>query len=101
MMSIIGNQPVMRVNAITLPNAPQFYGDAGMQVWNQDLLSACHKYPMMRVFDWAARAKPWWFIPDGIHYTPAGYIVRTRLMARALVRAFPLGRPRSTSCLVR
>jgi hypothetical protein len=100
MMSIIGDQRVMWVNAITLASAPQFYGATGMRRWNEDLLSACDKYPMMRVFDWAAHAKPWWFIPDGIHYTPDGYIARTRLIAHALVRAFPLGRPPSASCLV-
>ena len=100
MMSIIGDQPVMWVDAITLASAPQFYGDAGMRRWNEDLLSACHKYPMMRVFDWAAHAKPSWFIPDGIHYTMDGYIARTRLIAHALVRAFPLGRPPSARCLV-
>ncbi len=100
MMSIIGAEPVMWVNAITLASAPQFYGNAGMQLWNADLVSACHRYPTMRVFDWAAHAKPSWFIPDGIHYTPDGYVARTRLIAQTLVRAFPLGRPPSASCLV-
>jgi hypothetical protein len=100
MMSIIGAQPVMWVNAITLASAPRFYDDAGMRRWNEDLVSACHTYPMMRVFDWAARAKPSWFIPDGIHYTPGGYIARTRLIAHALVRAFPAGRPPRASCLI-
>ncbi|MBV8943388.1 MAG: SGNH/GDSL hydrolase family protein [Solirubrobacterales bacterium] len=93
MMSIIGNQPVLWVNTITLPNAARFYSEAGMRQWNDDLLAACGKYPMMRVFDWAAHAKPSWFIPDGIHYTPAGYIVRTHLIAHALVEAFPRPRP--------
>jgi hypothetical protein len=100
MMSIIGAQPVMWVNAITLASAPRFYGEAGMRRWNEDLLSACDRHPSMRVFDWAAHAKPRWFIPDGIHYTTDGYIARTRLIARALVRAFPQGRPPSKSCLV-
>lgn len=101
MMSIIGDQPVMWVNAITLASAPRFYGEDGMRRWNQDLLSACGKHPIMRVFDWAAHAKPRWFIPDGIHYTPDGYVARTRLIAHALVRAFPEGRPPSASCLVK
>jgi hypothetical protein len=89
MMSIIGDQPVLWINAITLPGTPQYYGDAGMRRWNADLLSACGKYPMMRVFDWAAHAKPSWFISDHIHYTPDGYIARTRIIAHALVKAFP------------
>jgi hypothetical protein len=101
MMRVIGNHPVLWINAITLSSAPQFYGEAGMRRWNDDLLSACHRYPMMRVFDWAAHAKPRWFIPDGIHYTAEGYIARTRLIAKALVRAFPRDRPPSTGCLVR
>lgn len=89
MMSIIGNQPVMWINAITLPGTPQYYGEAGMRQWDNDLLAACNKYPTMRVFDWAAHAKPSWFIPDHIHYTPQGYIARTRAIAHALVKAFP------------
>jgi hypothetical protein len=100
MMSIIGDHSVLWVNTITLPNAPEYYGESGMRQWNRDLLSACGRYPMMRVFDWAAHAKPKWFIPDGIHYTPQGYISRTRLIAHALVKAFPRDRPPSASCLV-
>jgi lysophospholipase L1-like esterase len=91
MMSIIGRQPVMWVNVITLPNAATYYSESGMRRWNADLLAACSRYPMMRVFDWAAVAKPQWFIPDGIHYTPVGYIARTKAIARALVKAFPQG----------
>lgn len=89
MMSIIGHQPVMWINAITLPGTPQYYGEAGMRRWDNDLVAACSKYPTMRVFDWAAHAKPSWFIPDHIHYTPQGYIQRTRAIAHALVKAFP------------
>ena len=89
MMSIIGHQPVLWINAITLPGAPAYYSEAGMRRWNEDLVSMCSKYPTMRVFDWAAHAKRQWFIPDGIHYTPTGYIARTRAIAHALVKAFP------------
>ena len=96
MMSIIGHQPVMWINAITLPGTPAFYGEAGMRRWDEDLLAACPKYPTMRVFDWAAHAKPSWFIPDHIHYTSQGYIQRTRAIAHALVKAFPSGEPQST-----
>jgi hypothetical protein len=101
MMSIIGHQPVLWINEITLPEASAYYRESGMRRWNADLLSACNRYPTMRVFDWAAHAKPSWFIPDGIHYTPAGYIARTRLIAHALVKAFPRDRPPSAGCLVR
>ncbi|MBV9357677.1 MAG: hypothetical protein JO023_19370 [Chloroflexi bacterium] len=95
MMSIVGNEPVMWVNAITLPGTPQYYGEAGMRQWDNDLVAACPKYPNMRVFDWAAHAKPSWFIPDHIHYTPQGYIERTRAIAHGLVKAFPASQPPS------
>lgn len=101
MMSIIGNQPVIWVNVLTLPSAPQYYEESGMRHWDEDLLAACSRYPQMRVFDWAAHAKPQWFIPDGVHYTTSGYEKRTHLIAHGLVKAFPRGRPPSTSCLVR
>ncbi len=96
MMSIIGKQPVMWVNVITLPNAAQYYSESGMKQWNNDLLAACSRYPTMRVFNWAAHAKPQWFIPDDIHYTPIGYIARTKAIAHALVKAFPQGQPPGT-----
>jgi peptidoglycan/LPS O-acetylase OafA/YrhL len=99
MMSIIGSQPVMWVDAITLVGSGA-YAESGMQRWNQDLLSACGRYPDMRIFDWAAHANRAWFIPDGIHYYSAGYRVRNRLMALGLVEAFPEGQPASQSCLV-
>jgi hypothetical protein len=54
----------------------------------------------MRIFDWAAWAKPRWFIPDGIHYYSPGYVARTHDIAQGLMHAFPEGRPPSTSCLV-
>ncbi|HEY3982070.1 MAG TPA: acyltransferase family protein [Streptosporangiaceae bacterium] len=91
MMSVIGQQPVMWVNVISLPEAPVDYSEAQMQLWNQALTRACAKYPNMRVYDWAAVAKPRWFISDGIHYTSPGYKARSRLIARALAAAFPAG----------
>ncbi len=100
MMSIIGDQPVMWVNVLTIAGSPEFYGEAGMRQWDRDLVAACPKYPMMRIYDWAAHAKPRWFIPDGVHYTTDGYAARTRLIAHALVKAFPRGRPPSTGCVV-
>jgi hypothetical protein len=101
MMSVIGNQPVMWVNVISLPEAPADYSEAQMELWNQALVRACATYPNMRVYDWAAAAKPKWFISDGIHYTSAGYAARSRLIARALAAAFPAApggaRPASAS----
>jgi peptidoglycan/LPS O-acetylase OafA/YrhL len=100
MMKIIGNQPVMWVDAISLLSSGA-YAESGMQRWNQDLLNACSRYPNMRVFDWAVHAQRKWFIPDGIHYYSPGYVARNHWIAHGLVEAFPQGQPPSGSCLVR
>jgi peptidoglycan/LPS O-acetylase OafA/YrhL len=100
MMSIIGRQPVLWVDAITLLGSGPYSEDA-MQQWNAALLAACRHHPTMRVFDWAAHAKRAWFIPDGIHYYSPGYVARTHLIAQGLAMAFPANQPPSTSCIVR
>jgi peptidoglycan/LPS O-acetylase OafA/YrhL len=100
MMRIIGNQPVLWVDAISLLSSGA-YAESGMQRWNQDLLSACSRYPNMRIFDWAVHARRKWFIPDGIHYYSPGYVARNRWIAHGLVEAFPQGQPPSATCLVR
>jgi peptidoglycan/LPS O-acetylase OafA/YrhL len=93
MMSLIGNRPVLWVNVKSLlASGP--YAEGNMQLWNRALLRACPRHPAMRVYDWAAAAKRSWFIPDGIHYTPQGSAERSRLIADALARAFPLRPPR-------
>jgi lysophospholipase L1-like esterase len=94
MMSLIGHQPVMWVNVTSLLAAGP-YADRNMRQWNQALLQACPSYPGMKVYDWAAAAKPGWFIPDGIHYNPQGYAERSRLIADALAHAFPQAQPGS------
>ncbi len=100
MMKIIGNQPVMWIDAVTmLASGP--YAESGMLTWNRDLVAACQRYSNMRVFDWASWAKPRYFIPDGIHYYTPGYIARTHLIAQALAEAFPQGAPASATCVVR
>ncbi len=99
MMKIIGKQPVLWVDSITLLSSSA-YAESGMQRWNQDLLAACSKYPSMRVVDWAAHAKRKWFIPDGIHYYSPGAVARNQVIAQGLVQAFPRGAPDSFTCLV-
>jgi hypothetical protein len=101
MMSIIGNQPVMWINVLTIAGSPEYYEESGMHSWDEDLLAACKAHPQMRVFDWSALAKHKWFIPDGVHYTTPGYEHRTKAIVHGLVNAFPRGRPASASCLVR
>jgi peptidoglycan/LPS O-acetylase OafA/YrhL len=99
MMSIIGNQPVLWIDAITLLSSSP-YADSGMQNWNQDLLAACGRHPNMRIFDWGGHAKRSYFISDGIHYYSPGYVARSNLFARALAEAFPAGRHANPSCLI-
>ena len=72
-----------------------------MQQWNRDLVAACRRYPNMRIFDWAAYAKPKWFIPDGIHYYSPGYIARSFRIAHGLAHAFPDGEGPSSICIVK
>ena len=100
MMSIIGHQAVLWVSAVTLVRSGP-YSEANMQGWNRALLAACARHRTMRVFDWAAWAKPRWFIPDGIHYYSPGYVARTHRISQALAHAFPTGEHPSASCLVR
>ncbi len=57
MMKIIGDQPVLWVDAVTLVQSGP-YAESGMQKWNKDLVQRCQQYPNMRVFDWAHYAKP-------------------------------------------
>jgi peptidoglycan/LPS O-acetylase OafA/YrhL len=101
MMSIIGGQPVMWIDAITLLPSDNPYSEDGMQRWNHALLNSCSRYPNMRIFDWASYAKPKWFISDGIHYYSPGYVARSHDIAKGLAHAFPQGRPPSASCAVR
>ena len=98
MMSVAHGQPVMWVNTQTdLSSGP--WSEANMQRWNQALTAACHSYPNMRIFNWAGMVQPSWHLPDGIHYTSAGYAIRAHAIAQALAKAFPAG-GHSTRCLV-
>jgi lysophospholipase L1-like esterase len=90
MMTLIGNEPVLWVNVVSLLSSGP-YAESNMQAWDRALVQACPQYPTMRVYDWAAAARPGWFISDGIHYTPQGYAERARLIANALALAFPAG----------
>jgi lysophospholipase L1-like esterase len=99
MMSVAHGQPVLWVNTRTLDTSGP-YAEANMQRWNQALRQAQARYPNLRIFDWASVARPGWYIPDGIHYTAAGYAARAHAIAQALARAFPAG-GHSTSRIVR
>jgi peptidoglycan/LPS O-acetylase OafA/YrhL len=89
MMNIIGDEPVLWVNVRTLPEATEFYAEEGMKKWDEELETACLRYPTMRIYNWAADVKTAWFINDGIHFTSPGYAARAELIAQGLAHAFP------------
>lgn len=100
MMSVIGNQPVMWVNATSLLTTGP-YANSNMQAFDQILDHSCALYPNLRVYDWSDVAQPGWFISDGIHYSSAGSVQRAHDIAQALAKAFPLRGHRPSSCTVR
>lgn len=92
MMTTIGEEPVLWVNVKSIvENGP--YASDNMEEWDEALLEACDRYPHMRIYDWASDVKEPWFIPDGIHFTSEGYAERGRLIADALLAAFPNSEP--------
>jgi peptidoglycan/LPS O-acetylase OafA/YrhL len=98
MMEVVGDSPALWINVRTLETGGP-YAETNMQEWNSALEDACESYPNMRIWDWSSKVKDDWFIDDGIHFTSAGYEVRARGIANALIKAFPpawqvtLGRP--------
>jgi len=88
MMSVIGNQPVMWVEVVSLLSSGP-YAEQNMELWNQALQEELPHYPNMRIYDWPAVAQKSWFISDGIHYTSTGYEHRAIAIADALAAAFP------------
>jgi peptidoglycan/LPS O-acetylase OafA/YrhL len=98
MMAATRGMPVLWVNVKTLVSSGP-YAESNMLRWNAALVRACPKYPNMRIYNWAAAARPGWFISDGIHYTSAGYKERAELIADALAKAFPAG-GHSSGCVV-
>ncbi len=90
MMSAAHGEPVLWVNTRTLLTSGP-WSEANEQAWDRALVAALPRYPNMRIFDWAAVARPGWFLPDGVHYNQAGCEHRAQAIAQALARAFPLG----------
>jgi peptidoglycan/LPS O-acetylase OafA/YrhL len=100
MMSAIGDQPVMWVNARSLVSTGP-YSESDMQKWDRALAQACPQYPNMKVYDWASIVQPSWFIPDGIHYNTPGSAERAHLIASALADAFPISGQRGyAGCVI-
>jgi peptidoglycan/LPS O-acetylase OafA/YrhL len=92
MMMTIGEEPVMWVNVKSIVESGP-YASANMKEWDEALLEGCDRYPHMRIYNWASDVKEQWFIPDGIHFTSEGYAARGRLIADALLAAFPNSHP--------
>lgn len=92
MMSTIGNEPALWVNVKSLVTSGP-YAEKNMVSWDEALLEACDRYPRMRIYNWVGDVKDAWFIPDGIHFTSPGYVARSRLIADALLNAFPNTQP--------
>jgi peptidoglycan/LPS O-acetylase OafA/YrhL len=92
MMATIGAGPVLWVNVKSLVTTGP-YASENMEDWDKALVAACDDYPYMRIYDWAADVRDGWFINDGIHFTSIGYAARGRLIADALLEAFPNTRP--------
>lgn len=103
MMRVAAGQPVLWVNTKSIVGSGP-YSSTNMETWNEALLEACDRYPNMRIYDWASDVKDVWFIPDGIHFTTPGYAARGRLIADAMLEAFPAGAEPvatdSSSCLI-
>jgi peptidoglycan/LPS O-acetylase OafA/YrhL len=92
MMSTIGEEAVLWVNVKSLVTSGP-YAEKNMVSWDEALLEACDRYPLMRIYNWTGDVKDAWFIPDGIHFTSPGYAARSRLIADALLEAFPNTHP--------
>ncbi|WCB35553.1 SGNH/GDSL hydrolase family protein [Gordonia polyisoprenivorans] len=94
------NQPVMWPTVITSPlNQNPAYANDAMQRFDRALLRACKRYPNLRLYNWAAEARPDWF-SDGIHYTAAGYTQRAYRFAIALASVFPARDAPPKGCLL-
>lgn len=89
MFAITGDDPVLWVNVKTLEADPDDWADSHMVAWNQALVDAQARHPTLRVYDWAAVVQDAWFQDDHIHYTSAGSVERARMIADALVTAYP------------
>src|SRR6266571_4002525 len=98
MMRAAHGEPVLWVNVKSLL-ATGPYAEANMLRWDQALVSACARYPNMRVYNWATEVRAKWYISDGIHFTSIGYKHRAKMIADALARAFPQ-QGQSSGCLV-
>jgi hypothetical protein len=88
MMAIIGDDPVLWVDAKTLRRNGD-YAAANMRLFDQALAKAHARYPALAVYEWSDVVADDWFQPYGIHYTQNGAAYRAALIPQALAEAFP------------
>lgn len=99
-MNTIGkDQPVMWLTTRTGLQRGTFK-ESSYPPWNKGLVTACSRYPDMRVFDWASAYKNAWIGSDGIHSTKTGYQHKAQLMAQAMAIGFPDSANPPTNCLI-
>lgn len=91
MMGAVGDDPVLWVNVKTIETSGAWRNEV-MQKWNEGLESAVETYPNIHIYDWASVVQDAWFTDDRIHYTSAGYVERSRLIADALAELIPAGK---------
>lgn len=93
MMAVIGDEPALWIDVDTRRH-DGYWAQAYMKGWNEALAAVLPRYPNARIYQWTADVRDEWFASDGIHYTPAGYAARARLVAEALRATFPDDAPR-------
>ena len=88
-MDILGDQKVMWPT-VTTNTDEGYYANSNMEEFNQALRDAQKDYPNLRIYDWAAEAKPEWFAEgDFAHYGPEGNSQRAERFPAALAKAYP------------
>mgnify|MGYP000971697410 FL=1 len=88
MMAIIGDEPVLWIDAVTQVEAG-YWSAANMVVWNDELATTLSRYPNARIYRWSQDMQDEWFVKDKIHYNSKGYTARATMVADALAAAFP------------
>ncbi|MEP7114211.1 MAG: hypothetical protein ABI862_13175, partial [Ilumatobacteraceae bacterium] len=88
MMSVIGSDPVLWIDALTLPTTG-FWASQNIVAWDDALAVAGTSYRTLRIAKWSAVVHTEWFESDGIHPTAAGSAARVQFVAAELVANFP------------
>lgn len=92
-MDKLKGQEVLWPTITTTTPANPAFSKANMDKFNAAIKAAAAKYPNLKVYDFAAQAKPEWTAGDGIHYTTAGAVARNKMIADALAAEFPAQEP--------